>query len=248
MINEVSDVTFVCIAGTSGHALAVDEDGLVYGRGSNECGQLGMNSLEEALINNFVRLPKFSKSKIVSVSCGVDHSLFLNEKGAIYACGNNRSGQLFFSKLEMDDCGIKPTKTPVKSGATFCIADNGISVAFLYSQPPPSTPNQKYESDFIESQYSENGNDEEEEAQESDQQDSEDNDNENSRSEDNDNEDLDNDGSDKENLDNENNSSDDADDDKTIDFDASYKMQLKSVHEEIDQIAECVSKHNDAIN
>ena len=186
-----------------------------------------------------------SKSDFLSL---LDHSLFLNEKGAIYACGNNRSGQLFFSKLEMDDCGIKPTKTPVKSGATFCIADNGISVAFLYSQPPPSTPNQKYESDFIESQYSENGNDEEEEAQESDQQDSEDNDNENSRSEDNDNEDLDNDGSDKENLDNENNSSDDADDDKTIDFDASYKMQLKSVHEEIDQIAECVSKHNDAIN
>ncbi|KAK8863602.1 hypothetical protein M9Y10_011289 [Tritrichomonas musculus] len=186
-----------------------------------------------------------SKSDFFSL---FDHSLFLNEKGAIYACGNNRSGQLFFSKLEMDDCGIKPTKTPVKSGATFCIADNAISVAFLYSQPPPSTPNQKYESDFIESQYSENGNDEEEEAQESDQQDSEDNDNENSRSEDNDNEDLDNDGSDKENLDNENNSSDDADDDKTIDFDASYKMQLKSVHEEIDQIAECVSKHNDAIN
>lgn len=133
------DVKFTHISGTSEHFLAVTINGAVYARGNNEFGQLGIGSA-----NNFVSkltiVKKFSENKIVSAFAGKNHSLFIDAKGAVYACGSNMKGELMIDS-EIESLN-QPERTSIKQNASFCIAGDGISVVFFY-EPPPFMPNMK---------------------------------------------------------------------------------------------------------
>lgn len=84
------------------HALALTEDGGVYGWGLNEDGQLGLGNTHSS--NNSgaaspVRLDFFDSlasrgERVVSLACGGSHSAALTTHGRLYVCGGNADGQL----------------------------------------------------------------------------------------------------------------------------------------------------------
>ena len=66
----------------------------IYALGRNHYGQLGINRKSFAE-ENPIQLTKVPfKSKIVSMVCGAEHSLFLSLNGKIFSCGQNKNGQL----------------------------------------------------------------------------------------------------------------------------------------------------------
>lgn len=83
-IKSIENVKFVFLSGTSNHCLAVSKSGDAYAYGNNECGKLGIGKSGGA-VGEFVKINKFSNSKIVAAFAGFNHSLFTDQKGAVYA-------------------------------------------------------------------------------------------------------------------------------------------------------------------
>jgi hypothetical protein len=73
-------------------AFVLTDSGDVYSCGVNNYGQLGLDSSEPQ--KSLVKINFPDESKIVKVTCGVKHTLFLTETGTVYACGSNDVGQL----------------------------------------------------------------------------------------------------------------------------------------------------------
>eukprot|EP00045_Choanoeca_perplexa_P015774 m.203738 g.203738 ORF g.203738 m.203738 type:complete len:1495 (+) comp17076_c0_seq1:370-4854(+) len=74
------------------HTLFLLANGTVYACGHGRCGRLGTNkSGATSLSPHRVLLPD---SRFVTMAAGRDHSLFVNAKGQVFACGNNQHGQL----------------------------------------------------------------------------------------------------------------------------------------------------------
>lgn len=140
LITEIkADLTFVDIAGTYDHFLAVCSNGRVFGRGQNTYGQLGF-SKDKQNIDQLTEISSLNKYKIVSAAAGQNHSLFITSEGKVIACGGNKYGQLLLDHIS-DDCFFTPIGTTIKSGATFAIAGVHESAVFVGVQPPPNTPN-----------------------------------------------------------------------------------------------------------
>lgn len=90
------------------HTMAILETGIVYSFGRNLEGQLGigrgtkvkwntddgLNWSESMIVNIPVMVDELRDKKIVQISCGDYHSLFLDDKGFVYACGLNSNGQI----------------------------------------------------------------------------------------------------------------------------------------------------------
>jgi len=74
------------------HSLFLTETGEVWGCGSNDEGQLGLDSQENSLIPQPVR--ELKGHRIIQVAAGYKHSLFLTDKGLVFTCGRNSMGQL----------------------------------------------------------------------------------------------------------------------------------------------------------
>lgn len=98
-------VTKVVSSNTACHSVIITEAGRVMSWGRNDKGQLGLGhtkrtdepSLIEGLKEHF----------IVSAACGRSHTLFLSDRGAVYACGDNKMGQ----------CGLGNQNSPVTAPA-----------------------------------------------------------------------------------------------------------------------------------
>jgi len=82
----------VAISGGKFHSLFLDEDGKVYSTGNNEYGQLGLGDNVERSSPEEIEIE--GAGKIVAISVGKFHSLFLDEDGKVYSTGNNGSGRL----------------------------------------------------------------------------------------------------------------------------------------------------------
>ena len=77
--------------------------------GWNNKGQLGINSteFERKLIKVRIQNNMFNNIKIIKISAGYRHSLFLTKEGQVYSCGWNSNGQLGFdSGRKQDDQDI----------------------------------------------------------------------------------------------------------------------------------------------
>jgi len=115
----------VQVACGANHSLAVVDNGLVYGFGSNSSGQLGLpdtvEAFEASVLLKFERMSSaallnatgtYVRSDfdtvadtipwVVSVACGDRHSVFLTASGCVYACGDNSSGQIGYSGTVQD--------------------------------------------------------------------------------------------------------------------------------------------------
>ena len=70
------------------HTLVITNDDNLWSWGRNEFGQLCHGDMEDRS-----KPQKTSFSNILKISNGWDHSLFQNDKGEIFSCGNNKDGQ-----------------------------------------------------------------------------------------------------------------------------------------------------------
>lgn len=80
------------------HVMALSSSGRIYTWGSGEYGELGHGSVQRQ-----VKDPKqiTHSAKFVSISCGNDHSAAVDEKGNMYAWGQNFDRQLgLYTKTE----------------------------------------------------------------------------------------------------------------------------------------------------
>lgn len=70
------------------------DDGTLYASGENSQGQLGIGTLDNQLAPVSIPFFKSNNIKIVKVAPGWYHTLFLTTTNDVYACGDNRYGQL----------------------------------------------------------------------------------------------------------------------------------------------------------
>lgn len=75
-----------------GHSAAVMENGEVYTWGDGRQGVLGNGSLETRFSPSRVVFDRSQQMQISAVSCGKNHSIFLNDKGESFVVGANESG------------------------------------------------------------------------------------------------------------------------------------------------------------
>jgi len=94
-----TDKHFAITAVSAGdyHTLALDEDGMVWGTGSNAHGQLGM--VHPNVKNYYVQVDEFAHHYIsfrdtTAVSAGHAHSMLIKKDGSLWASGLNSDGQL----------------------------------------------------------------------------------------------------------------------------------------------------------
>ena len=139
-VSELSGQKIIWLSGTSGHCLAVNSEGRVFGRGYNRRGQLGAGK-GISDVPSFTEISSLIDHKIRAAYAGCGISLFETHEGKILACGSNGSGQLFLSSGPNKEDVYSPTETTIASGATFCVAGNYITALFIGGDPPPNMPN-----------------------------------------------------------------------------------------------------------
>jgi len=77
------------------HSFMITSNSSLFSFGGNSFGQLGLcTKLKQTIAKGLAPLPEKPKK----VSCGYNYTLILTEKGKIYACGDNSSGQLGLGK------------------------------------------------------------------------------------------------------------------------------------------------------
>ena len=95
------------------HSLLLDRNGHVYAFGSSDNGRLGIGIINEPYIDKpYLIDPSYfnnGQSKVVQVSAGWSHSLFLCDDGTVYACGNNIYGQSGIKEELRSDAILVPT-------------------------------------------------------------------------------------------------------------------------------------------
>lgn len=77
---------------TACHSVVITAEGKALTFGRNDKGQLGHGNLERTDVPTVVDC--LSGFNIVEAACGRNHTLFLTDKGHVYACGDNKYGQL----------------------------------------------------------------------------------------------------------------------------------------------------------
>ena len=75
-------------------AILLTNNGICYGCGSNELGELGMTQAKYCVIPEEIKELMKYKERIIQVRCGYKHTVCLSENGKCYAWGNNTYGQL----------------------------------------------------------------------------------------------------------------------------------------------------------
>ena len=99
-----SDINIIKISCGEAHSLSLTNEGKVYSWGFGSNGQLGLGFCEdsfepgEGLKNSMRYKPEkikfFEEEKICDIKCGKTFSMFVNDKGELFACGVNDLYQL----------------------------------------------------------------------------------------------------------------------------------------------------------
>lgn len=108
LIQQLRDVSIKSFSCGSSHTMVIDSNGVLYGFGSNESGQLGLvdqKDKSEPTVINSLRHVRISK-----VVCGSYFTMALSESGIVYAFGQNSNGQL---GLKTNESVITPTPVPL---------------------------------------------------------------------------------------------------------------------------------------
>ncbi|XP_041378460.1 protein RCC2-like [Gigantopelta aegis] len=74
------------------HSVAISSEGKVYTWGRNDKGQLGLENTDRMDVPSLVE--GLSGMNVVDAACGRNHTLFLTDRGKVFACGDNKMGQL----------------------------------------------------------------------------------------------------------------------------------------------------------
>lgn len=139
-VSELRKVNVIQISGTHHHFFAISNDGIVYCRGHNSSGCLGTGQgIDKS--KKFIQVTSLLNCKIKNAYAGCDHSLFQTEDDKIIACGNNAYGGIPLTDGPNEDDIFLPIDTDIKSGASFCIAGEHLTMTFVGCDAPPNIPN-----------------------------------------------------------------------------------------------------------
>ena len=80
------------------HTVMISEEGQAYSMGKDDFGMLGTSpdthSMLSAGYDTPTLIPSLSKQRMIRVSCGGWHTLFLSEEGEVFSCGKGEFGRL----------------------------------------------------------------------------------------------------------------------------------------------------------
>ena len=92
-IESLSDKDIVQIVAGAGYSLYLGSDGIVYGCGCNDVGELGNGDKNEVYIPKEIKYFKENNINIIDIATGYGHSLALDSDNNIYSWGYNSDGQ-----------------------------------------------------------------------------------------------------------------------------------------------------------
>ncbi|XP_078443966.1 regulator of chromosome condensation (RCC1) family protein [Wolffia australiana] len=105
-VNSLAGENIVKVAFGWGHALAMTEDGKLFGWGNAEDGGLGRIMLQVCSSSDTIaeegmhiaweprELEELDGRRVSDMACGLDHSIVLCKNGMLLSCGRNTYGQL----------------------------------------------------------------------------------------------------------------------------------------------------------
>lgn len=93
--SEDLEVMPVKVACGGNHTVVLMENGEVYGAGSNQASQIGLEKEQEYVV--FTKLPL---KKVKYVLCGWEFSVFVTENGDVYTCGSGAKGEIGRGKVQ----------------------------------------------------------------------------------------------------------------------------------------------------
>ncbi|XP_056601313.1 RCC1-like G exchanging factor-like protein isoform X1 [Triplophysa dalaica] len=90
------------------HSLVLTDSEGVFSMGNNAYGQCGRPIVEDEVFSGSHLVHKMEgfDSRVIQVACGQDHSLFLTEKGSVYACGWGADGQTGLGHHNKSSCPV----------------------------------------------------------------------------------------------------------------------------------------------
>lgn len=96
LYNYVKTLNIIQVSCGTGHTLFLENTGKVLACGWNANGSLGIGNYTSQSLPVYVKnsLNTNVLENIVQVSCGIEHSLFLEYGGKVLSCGSNYTGQL----------------------------------------------------------------------------------------------------------------------------------------------------------
>ncbi|GET92259.1 hypothetical protein, conserved [Leishmania tarentolae] len=106
---------FVQVAAGDCHSLALTSNGIVYGAGSNESGQLGLKKSVKQVCN-FTPIPLGNDVRCIGIAAGPAGSMFYCDNGRVLTCGLNDSMQL----------GLETSERIVFDPTPISVVSNGI--------------------------------------------------------------------------------------------------------------------------
>ena len=80
------------MAAGENHSLILTKSGQLYSFGFNSQGQLGLNNTQNYCVPTLVE--SMQSLKIIQIAAGRNHSVALDNKNDVYACGSGQDGQL----------------------------------------------------------------------------------------------------------------------------------------------------------
>ncbi|WDI05105.1 hypothetical protein PUW25_26405 (plasmid) [Paenibacillus urinalis] len=117
-------VKFIKVSMGINFAIALSEDGNLYGMGDNVLGQLGKGTT----INNGTIAIIPTISDVIDIACGSNFALAITRSGEVYATGNNNNGQL---GLGHRNNVTTFSKVPLPEGMTAKKVACGVSASIL---------------------------------------------------------------------------------------------------------------------
>ncbi|KAK4300103.1 hypothetical protein Pmani_027675 [Petrolisthes manimaculis] len=100
---------------TAAHSIFVTEEGKVFSLGRNEKGQLGIGDTD--VHNGVMSMDTMAEFTVVMAAVGRNHTLLLTDRGSVFACGDNKSGQ----------CGVGNTTAVIHTPCRINFKDDKIT-------------------------------------------------------------------------------------------------------------------------
>ena len=108
----LSYIEIVSIDTGPSHTMMLTKQKTVYCCGDNTFGQLGLPSKTRC---NTPTLCRYISENVLDIACGTRHTLFLTDKGELFACGSNKNYELGFAKLPAKFSSNQEEEVPVCS-------------------------------------------------------------------------------------------------------------------------------------
>jgi ubiquitin-protein ligase E3 A len=129
-----SDVkNFVAISSNAYHTAAVTATGELYTCGQNDQGQLGNPDTSIQTIEKPHLVESLGNHRIISVSCGLNHTVVVSSSGCALSFGSNESGQLGHSTEKINHVSPKVVHFSLPSRRTSMIIVTKVACGDLFS-------------------------------------------------------------------------------------------------------------------